>query len=650
MNGRIRGFTLVELIVAITVIGILATLATLGVTKYLQDGRDTQRASHVTSLAEALEKYYDKNGEYPSCSQMTSSPDVVSQSVLKGIDQSVFLAPNAASGEATSISCDDISTLKADIYQYRGDGSAECNEGGGCLSYTLRYREEATDAIVELNSRRSASIATSGVPTLTADGSAMNAISADWNAVANASSYELQLSPSSTFASGVVNQTSTTRSATVSNLSYNTSYYVRVRAVANGSQGTWSNVVNTSTLGLTAPTLAIAPNTATQSSASWSTISGSTGYTLQWSTNQSTWSSASPTATSQSVTGLTGATLYYYRVQARWNSSTGPWSSVVSAYTNPDAPTGVTVSAAMSGNSAVGTAGATCAAGSPQYQFRTRNTNTTTMGTWSAWSSWATGTTTTQSSTAEGYQYGFQTQARCMLGTTPSDTTTLATVATAVRNFSAPGAPSVSASTSGATTTFTRTSTPACNGNGTAGFQYKRTIDSGASYSFATTTATAVATTSSTEGYQYGIEWQARCTNTYATGPWGGSGTASYIRPVSPAANQSFNGYRGAWDIMYLEVTSSCQSGGSLYGAVDVHTWDWAWTPGNYYGWRRNSLGWVVNEDWRANTTLTGSQSSKGIPSGSRWNVGGWFRCQNYTTGRNSGGNVWQESGIFTAS
>lgn len=304
----------------------------------------------------------------------------------------------------------------------------------------------------------------------------------------------------------------------------------------------------------------------------------------------------------------------------------------------------------MSGTSAVGTAGATCSAGTVQYQLRNRNTNTTAMGAWSAWSAWSTADTDTESSTAQGYQYGFQMQARCMLGTTPSDTVTLATVATTVRNFDAPSKPSVSAGTSGATTTFTRTSSPTCSGNGTTGYQYKRTIDSGSVYNFATTTATSVATTTSTEGYAYGIEWQARCTNTYATGPWSSSGTASYIRPVSPAARQTFNGYRGAWNIMYLEVTSSCQSGGSLYGAVDVHTWDWAWTPGNHFGWRRNSLGWVVAENWRANTTLTGSQSSSGIPSGSRWNVGGYLRCQNYTTGRNSGGNVWQESGIFTAS
>ena len=65
-----RGFTLVELIVVIVVIAILATLATLGFNRYLEDGRDNRRTANATTIAEALEKYYDKNGEYPSCANV----------------------------------------------------------------------------------------------------------------------------------------------------------------------------------------------------------------------------------------------------------------------------------------------------------------------------------------------------------------------------------------------------------------------------------------------------------------------------------------------------------------------------------------------------------------------------------------------------
>ncbi len=646
-----KGFTLIELVVIIVVIAILATIATLGLNKYLEDGRDSRRTANVTTISEALEKYYDKNGEYPGCSTLTSDAGVVSQTVLPGIDQSALVVPDADAAVKNSISCNDIAATTEDIYQYKGDGSTTCSTGSSCLSYTLRYREEASDSIKEIQSRRSASIATSGLPTLNANGSSFNAIQANWSAVLNASTYQLQVSTSNSFLTTVYDQSANSLSRSVTGLSYSTSYFLRVRATTNGSVGQWSNVVNTSTQDLDSPALTVTPSSATASVASWTSISGATGYNIQWSTNQSTWSTLAPTTTSQSVTGLTGATLYYYRVQAKWNASVGPWSPTVSSYTNPADPTGVTITAAMSGTSAVGTPAGTCANGTIQYQTRNRNTNTTTAGTWTVWTTtWASPGTVTISSTAPGYQYGFQVRARCLLGTTPSGTVSPTTIANAVRNFAAPSAPSVSASTSGTTTTFTRTSTPTCSGNGVVGYQYKRTTDSGSTYAFAAITATSAATNTSTQGYAYGIEWQARCTNTYATGPWSGSGTASYVRPVSAPTSQVYNGYRGAWDIMYLEVNSSCGAGAQLYGAVDVHTWDWAWRPGNYYGWRRDSLGWVIAEGWRNNYTQTGSQSSSGIPSGSRWNVGGWYRCQNYATGRNSGGNVWQESGIYTAS
>jgi len=239
-----------------------------------------------------------------------------------------------------------------------------------------------------------------------------------------------------------------------------------------------------------------------------------------------------------------------------------------------------------------------------------------------------------------------------MLGTTSSSTVAPATIATTVRNFSAPSAPSVSASTSGESTTFTRTSSPTCSGNGVTSYQFRRSVDSGATYAWTAVTATSVGTVSSTQGYLYSLEWQARCANSYSTGPWSGSGTASYIRPVTPPATQTYNGYRGAYNIMYLEVNSSCGYGAELYGGVDVHTWDWRWSPGGQLGWRRNSVGWAVPEGWMLNYMRTGATTADGsaIASGTRWNVGASYRCQNYATGRNSGANIWQESGIFVAS
>jgi type IV pilus assembly protein PilE len=77
MRKSKSGFTIVELLVVIAVIGILTTIGIMSFTRYQASSRDTQRSSRTTLIAEALEKYYDKNGEYPSCSTLTQSATIV---------------------------------------------------------------------------------------------------------------------------------------------------------------------------------------------------------------------------------------------------------------------------------------------------------------------------------------------------------------------------------------------------------------------------------------------------------------------------------------------------------------------------------------------------------------------------------------------
>src|ERR1700730_5715915 len=60
------GFTIVELIIVITIISLLTTIAIVSYTKVQSNARDTTRQQNVTSIDEALEKYYVNNGEYPS--------------------------------------------------------------------------------------------------------------------------------------------------------------------------------------------------------------------------------------------------------------------------------------------------------------------------------------------------------------------------------------------------------------------------------------------------------------------------------------------------------------------------------------------------------------------------------------------------------
>jgi len=70
---KLSGFTLVELLVAISVIGIIAILASIVIvainpTKQLADARNAQRRSDVNTVLNAVYQYaIDNNGSLPGC-------------------------------------------------------------------------------------------------------------------------------------------------------------------------------------------------------------------------------------------------------------------------------------------------------------------------------------------------------------------------------------------------------------------------------------------------------------------------------------------------------------------------------------------------------------------------------------------------------
>ncbi len=61
-----RGFTVVELALIIVIIGILAAITIAAYGRVQAEARDTKRKTDVEIFVSEMEKYYDKNGEYPS--------------------------------------------------------------------------------------------------------------------------------------------------------------------------------------------------------------------------------------------------------------------------------------------------------------------------------------------------------------------------------------------------------------------------------------------------------------------------------------------------------------------------------------------------------------------------------------------------------
>jgi len=62
---KILGFTLVELLIVVSILGILATIGLFTFNSAQTRGRDSQRKSDLKQIVSALELYYSDYGSYP---------------------------------------------------------------------------------------------------------------------------------------------------------------------------------------------------------------------------------------------------------------------------------------------------------------------------------------------------------------------------------------------------------------------------------------------------------------------------------------------------------------------------------------------------------------------------------------------------------
>jgi len=419
MRKSKSGFTIVEISVVIVILGILISLVALNFSRVQSGARDTQRSSRASIIADALEKYYDANGEYPSCGALTRAAATVDTTVLPGIDPTALLTPKSVSTDTNSIRCSDLTTASTspDIFAYVGDGSTDCATGASCLSWTLKYTDETTGTVKTITSRHNTLIATSGATTLTATAISFTQINLNWTAVTNAASYQLQQASNSSFTTGLVTSTMSGTSTSVTGLPQGTLYYFRIAPTSALSQGAWSNASAT-TWTLNTPSVTATALTSTTFRSDWSAINHANTYNVQCSYDNVNWGSSycggASTAALSFGWGPTGngGTRIYLRTQAVNGSYTSSWSApamVVSPIAAPNGPPGLT--AGMSGGYAVGTATATtCTNGTVMYQM-VYNTND---GAWSAaWGTWSTTVPSIAVGASQGFKYIFAVSAIC---------------------------------------------------------------------------------------------------------------------------------------------------------------------------------------------------------------------------------------------
>ena len=150
-----KGFTIVELLIVIVIIGILAALVLNTFADSNKKARDTQRTTDVAALATQLEVYYNDKGAYPRFSQIDSLAKV--KAAFRGIDEGAVDAPSNASTfdlSGTALGANDISSYSYQAYQ--ADGTTACAADDACATFTISWNKEAPkDAADKLQLKKS---------------------------------------------------------------------------------------------------------------------------------------------------------------------------------------------------------------------------------------------------------------------------------------------------------------------------------------------------------------------------------------------------------------------------------------------------------------------------------------------------------------
>jgi prepilin-type N-terminal cleavage/methylation domain-containing protein len=137
LKKRNQGFTIVELLIVIVVIGILAALVITTYSGIQAKGRDSQRSADVAAVVTQLEAYKSDNGNYPSLGNLNSQAWRTAN--LKSLDGEALVDPQNTCNPATATNC--LAAAPATkIYSYAvlDAAGATCEaDATTCAQYTL---------------------------------------------------------------------------------------------------------------------------------------------------------------------------------------------------------------------------------------------------------------------------------------------------------------------------------------------------------------------------------------------------------------------------------------------------------------------------------------------------------------------------------
>lgn len=157
------GFTLVELLIVIAIMGILLVLGVVNLRGTQANARDAERASDVQTIATSLEGFYPQGntlvvaGEYPSTAMVTTPSNYIGD-----INPNALIAPSqstqslvaATNAVQTTAGVNPRPTVSQYVYQpIASDGTLCTTDAQGCRKFNLYYQTEIDSLIHQITSR-----------------------------------------------------------------------------------------------------------------------------------------------------------------------------------------------------------------------------------------------------------------------------------------------------------------------------------------------------------------------------------------------------------------------------------------------------------------------------------------------------------------
>lgn len=141
LKKRNQGFTIVELLIVIVVIGILALLVITTYSGIQQKARNSKRSSDVATIQTQLEAFFQNSGYYPSLADMNSSSWLNTN--MKSLDTQALVDPSNPTQSKTLVSGNG--TAKSYAYNVTDSSGASCETTDtNCAKYTLTATYEGT--------------------------------------------------------------------------------------------------------------------------------------------------------------------------------------------------------------------------------------------------------------------------------------------------------------------------------------------------------------------------------------------------------------------------------------------------------------------------------------------------------------------------